>query len=143
MLSESLVRTLGMGGAFLFVFLSDNQHPLIGEIHPGEIVDQAIHFSLLVPVNAGHVFPAEFGASEHIFVNGFFDRTAHQRHQDFAISVEVSINFADFVYGGLSFLKMMLVFAQDTAKTFVSTAKELFATLEAVFFHVLKVFKSD
>lgn len=108
---------------------------MVGEVHPGVIVHEAVHFAFFVEVDAGHELPAEAGAGERRAVEHDFVRLASEHNQYFAVAVQEGIRFGNSILCCPALFGVVGVFAGGIAEFFVAAAMQWLSAFQTFSFH--------
>ena len=113
----------------------DDEHLLVGEVHPGVVVYEAVHFAFFVEVDAGHELPAKAGAGECLAVEHDFVCLASEHNQYFAVAVQEGIRFGNSILCRPALFGVVSIFAGGVAEFFVAAAMQWLSTFQAFSFH--------
>lgn len=107
------------GASLLRIFLADYEYLLVGKIHPGVVVYDAVEFALLIQVGACVVIVLKARAGQHEAIQLHFCVIAQQGGQNLPIAVQIAVYFGHRIAGVAACSDVPGVFAGYGAEFFL------------------------
>lgn len=115
---------------------SDDQDLIIRKLHPSQVVDEVVSLVSRIHVNMRVVFESEHFLFQYISIHFHLDFIlAQQFEEDTVIPTQEAVDFDCGLFGGVTKVFMVVIFAIRRAKYFVGPSVDLFSAYFAILSH--------